>query len=223
MRRALFFVIPLFLLLTSCGQRSKNARKHRSGERGTQNISTDDWIVRGAWRLQYGSAASLLDEGLHLAGASSSHQMTANVPEIIAFNVDETNFVMPTDPSEGDQSFGSLDIVNLRDNKLRVCGANGNAQCSVAALRVYTTGKPGAGLWNDDAGYGLTISTNGTEVGLDAANAVELGSVDVSGMRRLSLSDFTSSASIQVPLSVNFDNAGAGSYGATIVMEYVLQ
>jgi hypothetical protein len=149
--------------------------------------------------------------------------MTANVPEIITFNVDETNFVMPTDPSEGDQSFGSLDISKLRDNKLRVCGTNGNAQCATAALRVYTSGKPGSGLWNDDAGYGLPISTNGNEVGLTAANAVLLDSIDISGMRRLSLADFTTETSFQVPLAVNFDNAGAGSYGATIVMEYVLQ
>ena len=145
------------------------------------------------------------------------------VAAAVTFTVSATNFVTPT-PS-GIASYGTLDISALSDNALRICG-NGNQKCTTAAIRMYTTGTTGDGLWSVTEGYGLPITTTGgTTVGLNAAGAATAATFAIAPNKRtLSLADLSASSPMQIPLSVNFSDAAAASdYSTTVVIEYVTQ
>jgi hypothetical protein len=86
--------------------------------------------------------------------------MSATVAAAVRFDIDKANYAKPAAPSEGDVSFGSIDVSDLFDNQLKVCGSGGNAQCRTAIVRVYTKDMAGSGLWNSEGGYGLPISTD---------------------------------------------------------------
>ncbi|MBS1963276.1 MAG: hypothetical protein JST04_13760 [Bdellovibrionales bacterium] len=122
--------------------------------------------------------------------------------------------------------FGFLTVTDVKDNNLNVCGTNGNQHCGKAILRIYTTGKPGAGIWNSTDGYGMPIaaglsgSTLGS-VGLDAAGAYTLESVTLPNSKHtVKYSDFSPTPKFNV--KSDFTEAGAGSYAATLVIEYAL-
>jgi len=179
----------------------------------------DPWIVRGRWEIpvSYGASPMALE-----GRASSTQPMTTTVAPNVTYTVDNAGFVAPTDPS-GVASFGKLDVKALRDNALRVCGTNGNTRCTTAALRLYTRGTPGAGLWNTVEAYGLPITSGTANVGLDQGGAAVLATLTLGNRRVVRLRDFTTTSTFPVPVAADFDDAAAGSYATTLVLEYVLQ
>lgn len=179
----------------------------------------DPWVVRGRWELPmgYGAAPMALADR-----ASSTQPMTATVAQNVTYTVDNAGFVTPPNPS-GVASFGTLDISALRDNALRVCGTNGSTRCTTAALRLYSRGTPGPGLWNATNAYGLPITTGTASVGLDQAGAAVLATLTLGNRNVVRLRDFTTTPKFTVPVAADFDDAAAGSYATTLVLEYVLQ
>jgi hypothetical protein len=218
--------MPLFglvALVVGCGMDNTDRRQYRHRQRANFDLESEV-VVRASWEMQWGvGGLRASDQGAWLLGnATSTYQMTAKVLENLAFTVDDTNFIEPNAPSSGDVSFRSLDITDLKDNNLSVCGPTGNGACSTASIRVYTTGTPGSGLWNLAESYGLPITASGGVVGLGASAAHVIKSVPLSGIRNLKLKDFTSEKSLPIPVSVNFDDAGMGDFSTTVVVEYVL-
>jgi hypothetical protein len=219
-----FGLVVIAGVSTMCGTEHVNRR----GERITPSRHNADQqeagIVRGRWEIKLGNPAPNLTTNDQLMLNQSAQQaMSATVAAAVRFDIDNSNYAEPASPSEGDVSFGSIDVSDLFDNQLDVCGAGGNAQCSTASVRVYTKDTAGPGLWNAQAGYGLPIATSGNTIGLNVLGAYTVGSVNVSAMRILRLRDFSPSGALAIPLSVNFDNAGAGTYSTTLVIEYTLQ
>lgn len=152
---------------------------------------------------------------------SKSQPMTATVAANVRYTVDATNFVTPTPVDLA--SYGTLDVTDLRDNDLRVCGAGGTSRCTTGYIRIYTSGSPGAGLWNAAGGYGVPIKTGTTTVGLGTGGAAVVKTAAIGSANVLRLRDFTTASSLQVPVAADFTDAGAGSYSTTLVLEYGLQ
>ncbi len=174
-------------------------------------------IVRAHWEMPMSS-----DGTLALLGSANSEQaIAATVAANVTFAVANDRFITPS--PVGIASYGSLDVTALRDNDLRVCGPSGNARCTTAAVRVYTVGTAGAGLWSTVEGYGLPITSKSAVIGLDVAGAVTAASVAVGSTKVMKLTDFTASARLEVPISVDFTDAAAGSYASKLVVEYFVQ
>ncbi len=145
------------------------------------------------------------------------------------FKVDGTHFITPT-PGSGVTSYGTLDVTVLLDNNLRVCGAGGSTKCTSAGLRIYSSGTPGAGLWNDDENYGLPISSDAATIGLNAAGAVVLDLVGIGPHHVFKLCYFTQTSCdnnplepFKIPVAVDFADAAAGTYHSKLMIEYFLQ
>lgn len=139
--------------------------------------------------------------------------------------VDTKDFAVPVITTDV-LSFGKLAVSQLKDNNLKVCGSNGKTKCAKAFIRIYTTGVAGEGLYNSTDGYGapimagLSAASLGT-VGLGPESAAIVQMIPIPNNKNvLRLSDFSTTPIYEV-LS-DFTNAGAGTYGATLVMEYGL-
>jgi hypothetical protein len=234
-----------FLISVGCGRAKDNDDKRTDNPTNVPNgggggggqpsgggdtPQEDDGIVRGRWEIDMtaGSDASgrmwmAPMTGSFLASKGSRSQpISATVAEAVTFTVDTGSFT-PGTPSDGVVSFGSLDVTALRDNALRVCGTNGNQRCTSGVVRIYTSGTPGGGLWSTVEGYGLPILTGSSPIGLGAASAVDVDTAAIANNQRvLKLSDFTTTPSIVIPISVDFSDAAAGSYSSTLVVEYVV-
>jgi hypothetical protein len=214
-------VLGLALVSFSCGS-SKGSHRDDNGADVGKFDPTQDFIVRGQAkvRIVQGNAS----KGL-LGNRREPTTISATVSAATRFNISTTNFVPPTNPEDGELSYGTIDITTLRDNDLRICGPGGNQRCTAAAIRTYTEGTPGPGLWNNTDAFGLPIkSTGGAEVGLDPAGAVSVANIAVPANQRIvRLSNFTANATLPVPYFVDFTDASAGSYESTIVIEYLVQ
>jgi len=178
-------------------------------------------VVRGRWTMPMGGGESGAPLTTQLLAAGPNQAITATVAANTQFTVANTKFKTPN--PTGVASYGSLDITALSDNNLSVCGAGGTTQCTTAVIRSYTTGTPGAGLWNTAGGYGLPITTATHTIGLNAAGAYTIGSVTLGTAHAVSLSMFTTAATLSIPISVDFSGAGVGSYASTLVVEFILQ
>ena len=216
--------------LNGCGQTSRVDDRNPAGdEDGSPQIDTRNdgaavGVVRGRWEIpiQQGDSGQQLkldSKGL-LQGASRTKPISGTVAAQVTFTLIDTNFVTP--PADGIASYGRLDISALRDNSLRVCGTNGSTRCTNAGLRVYSTGTPQKGLWNTDDTYGAPILTGAQEVGLDVAGSAVLQSIALGTRRVVKLTDFSTTGTIQIPISVNFTDAPSGNYSSTLVVEYYL-
>ena len=135
------------------------------------------------------------------------------------------NFDQATIPAIRNQMlyFGKVAIAELSDTNLFSC--NGR-RCTRAYIRMYTTGAPGAGAWNQVGGYGMPIYTNRTgeamkTVGLNVAGAaiVQTYTIPVTKLA-ISLNDFPGAA---YEMRADFTEAGAGTYATTLVVEYGLE
>ena len=139
-----------------------------------------------------------------------------------SMSLDNTLFLNPA-ISNTIISFGFLQISNLFDNDLKVCGNNGNQKCNTALIRTYTTDTDKAGFYNasDDFGAPITAGQSSlSSVGLNAAGALTLQSISIPNNKHtIKLSDF---ANPKYNYQADFSDAGAGSYSTTIVIEYAL-
>mgnify|MGYP001597544781 FL=1 len=100
------------------------------------------YIVRGRILLRVGDVENPLEAGqasFLMGNASGNTTIQAAVAAAVRFNLDTANFTEPTDPEEGEISYGTLDIDRLRDNDLRVCGPNNDEKCTVGVIPTYTT------------------------------------------------------------------------------------
>lgn len=135
---------------------------------------------------------------------------------------DTSQVVMPT-ITNSVLNLGSISLNQFSDNNLQVCGNAGTTQCSNAIIRIYTTGTEGPGFYNTTGGYGAPITAGQstmTTVGLGNTAAATLQTINISNTTHvLSLSSFNSP---KYNLKADFTNAGAGTYTATLVIEYVL-
>jgi len=143
-------------------------------------------------------------------------------PAMVSLSVDDSHLSVP-EVDEDMESFGWLQIDDLRDNDLSACGASGHDKCDTAVIRMYTTGA-GAGFYNAAEGYGVPLLATLTApltLGLSAANAVTIQSIAIPASKRvIKLSDFTLTPKYN--LDGDFSNAGAGSFSANLVIEYAL-
>lgn len=142
-------------------------------------------------------------------------QMTVNSSGIVAPAI--TN-----DPLE----FGSLTITRLRDNDLKVCGPNGKQKCGTAIIRLYTTGSPGAGLYNSGDSFGAPITAGigpvRATVGLGPSNAAIVQTYTIPSNRNSIRETHFDPQPMTYNVSVDFTDAGAGAYATTLVVEYGL-
>ncbi|MEK6706523.1 MAG: hypothetical protein AABZ06_12130 [Bdellovibrionota bacterium] len=137
---------------------------------------------------------------------------------------DDSLFIIP-EISNGLMDFGYLQFTALTDNDLKQCGPNNNQQCGTAFFRIYTTGQGGSGFWNAADGYGAPITGgqqgNLLSVGLGSDNAAVVQTLSIPNNKHVvNLSDFSPAPKYNI--KGDFTEAGAGSYSATIVVEYGL-
>lgn len=228
-----FFLLSLVLSL-SCSSKGEDEPNTPEGPSPGNNPSQGDndekpkpsqqpqankEIIRGRWLQSIGSSRSTLSQFQY---ASGTQTIGATIPAAVTFTLSTTNFTTPA-PSDL-ASYGTLDVSALRDNNLRVCGASGTAKCTLAGIRIYTTGTPQAGLWNADDEYGAPILTGTKNIGLNVSGAAIVKTIAIAASKRnVRLADFVASGPYAIPISVDFSDAGAGSYSSTLVVEYYLQ
>jgi hypothetical protein len=162
------------------------------------------------------------------SSSSFTAALVAEVPVVVtnaassSMTLDKDSFIVPV-ITDQILDFGFLQLTDLKDNNLKVCGTNGNQKCNTALIRMYTTGVAGAGLYNGADGYGAPIEAGQSSlvsVGLGSANAAIMQSISIpSNKNVMKLSDFTNP---KYNVKIDFSNAGAGSYSTTLVVEYVL-
>lgn len=227
--RLIFSAGVMAVLFGSCGSGKKSRDPGPvSGETKKeiappQSTNNQEVVVRGRWTINVSSSGP---RELRAAGetshGNSKQVMEGNVAEKVSFIVLNKNFVTPI--SDGLASYGSLDVSTLSDNSLRVCGADGVTRCTDALLRVYTTGTAGDGLWSQIEGVGLPITSGSLKVGKDPAGAAVVATKKIDANARvIKLSDFTTATELKVPFVVNFTDSAAGTYGTTLVVEYILK
>lgn len=206
------------LLFTACdGKNRRNTPPFDPPQTGTDVGG----VVKGTAYIPVEVAA----DGSMRPSASITYPVTIVNPPNVRFNVDTSKMVVPV-ISNTMLEFGKAELSELHDNNLSVCGSNGSTKCTSAYVRMYTTGKPGAGVWNSaDGGYGMPIYANMTgtprlTVGLNAANAAIVQKITIGGNKHvLNLNDFPTAA---YEMRADFTEAGAGTYSATLVIEYGL-
>lgn len=124
-------------------------------------------------------------------------------------------------------SYGNLAIAGLDDNNLKVCPSSGQAnsgtqKCNKAKIRLYSTTGSADGVLRHTDGYDIPVLVAGLPVGVGVANAAYVQSYTIAANKnRLRASDLTGQTA-NFPVSIDLSNAGAGSYSATIIVEYVL-
>ncbi len=120
-------------------------------------------------------------------------------------------------------NLGYVSLSGLNDNNLKVCNPGGNTKCTQAVIRVYTTGAT-AGFVHQTDGYGLPVYAGtlnpSSQVGLNAGGSVQVQTYTIpAGKNRIRLTEFPSPS---YTVTSDFANAGVGTYGMTLVVEYVL-
>lgn len=211
--------------LAACGSRSAESRDPQGRpdvDANQGDASGDSYILRGQWLVEIASSGTKVVSLREVGHGTSSQPIQGTVAAAVQFQVSGASFVTPS--PVGQASYGSLNVTKLSDNALKVCGSAQNQKCTEGVIRIYSSGTPGAGLWNSDENYGLPITTSGNTVGLNAAGAATAAKVAItSSTRVLKLSEFTSAPELKIPVSVDFSNAAAGSYSSTLVVEYVVR
>lgn len=221
MYKIVFISLPL-MMMSACGDQNENFRAPVFQD--TQNARPEfesGYVLRGRWVLEVGAGDGV--DGFALLNFAAANQtVTASVASRVRFVVDSSNILQPANPEDGQISYGSLEVTDLRDNDLVVCGAGGDSKCSESLLRIYSTGKPGGGLWNDDEGYGIPILSDGNVIGLGVPGSYGISTYNIPANQRVvRLADFSSGGSLSIPLAVDFTDAGAGEFSTTLVIEYV--
>lgn len=206
-----------------CGPAGTSAisASHQDGSQQAPPNESLDGLVKGRALLTLDLAA----------GAFSPLATSGTIPVQIVndasttFTLDVSRFAIPR-AANAVLDFGSVAVGGLFDNDLRRCGTNGNAKCTKAFLRMFTTGVAGAGLYNAAGGYGMPITAGlsgatAQTVGLEVANSVVLQTITIAANKNvLRLLDFAPVPAFLI--KSDFSDAGAGSYSTTLVLEYGL-
>ncbi len=195
-------------------------------------------------------AANLVPEGSEGSGSFSQEveilnagnipltdgpPVSVTLPALTTYSVDTSSFIPNPTLSNASISFGSLKLgQSFFDNNLKVCATSANGQCQNAVLRAYTTQpasvtNPGDGLWNATDGYGVPLyikAADGTEnvIQLGQAASQTLQTVGFQPSQKvLTATDFKIDGLVKsYDVRADFSLAGAGTYAATIIIEYVL-
>lgn len=182
-------------------------------------------ITNGVVKVQAVIPVTMDRAGLIRPNARIDNPITIINPSNVKFEIAGNAVTIPT-ITNGMLDLGKLTIGELFDNDLSVCGANGKTRCTRGYIQMYTTGTPGAGIWNKDGGYGMPMYANQTGatrlvIGLGAANAAVVHEFSLSGVKGvLRLSDLPSPAVYE--MKTDFTDAGAGTYSTNLVVEYGL-
>lgn len=224
------YVFCLILALSLVGCTGSSSGSTKSPGLPPINIAHDNVIVksRAVFTISAGTptvAARVFNFLVPTAYASSGSQFVSvvNSPSS-TLTLDATNFSPPA-ISNAVLDFGNIQVSDLLDNNLNLCGVGGDEQCGTALLRIYTTGTAGAGLYNavDDFGAPILAGPNGgalATVGLDPANSIIVDAISIPASKHVvRLSDFTNQ---DFQFQIDFTDAGAGAYETTLVIEYAL-
>lgn len=211
----------LIAVLASCSPYSSSVGSlvQENLEEGSQGFVNGVVKVTAEFPVQIGGMGEVQ------SAARVESPVTITNPSAVTFVLSDKAITSPS-ISNTLLDFGKLGIGELFDNSLNVCGSTGKKKCTKAYIQMYTIGKPGAGLWNVDGGYGMPIYANQTSsprlvVGLGAANAAVLQTVAIPANKNvLRLSDFPVVPAYE--LRTDFTQAGAGVYTTTVVVEYGL-
>jgi hypothetical protein len=139
--------------------------------------------------------------------------------------LDATAFLLPA-VTNAALNFGSLTVSNLQDNSLSVCGTSGKTKCGTALIQMYTSGQPGAGLWNAVEAYGVPITakldtTTTVQTLNTSASKVTVQSVSIApNLKVLRNTNFANA--LKYDVGSDFTDAGSGSFTTTIIVEYGL-
>lgn len=192
----------LSLGLASCGTYYTNKRK-------LPYPSPGDWVTVGQITTTVGDITQGFDlaDVIYIAG------------EVNVTTEDSTGLLTPTVESDT-LDFGTYGFDTIRINKLKVCGT-GNEKCTAARIIVYVS-SANEGLYNSTDDYSVPMLINGTtEIGHLIGSANEISSYTIpANDRKLTNSDF---GTVVWPLTADFSNGGAGSYGASITMAVQVQ
>ena len=220
------------LALAGCG--SQNSSKLLTTAQELPPIAQADQVIvkaRASFPLVTGTTRSqaepTFDSLLSATPGNTSGTVPVNVVNSAStsMSLDSSQFVVPT-ISNALLDFGYLNISELKDNNLNLCGTDSKHHCGTALIRIYTVGTAGPGLYNptDDFGAPITAGLPGTTlgtVGLDVSNAAIVQSITLPGHKHtIKLSDFSPTPHYDV--KADFTDAGAGSYSTTLVVEYGL-
>lgn len=139
--------------------------------------------------------------------------------------IDNSHMIMPS-AIKTVLSLGQIRLTELSDNNLAVCGKNGTTKCGHAVIRIYTlqtSNSTGPGMYNISAASSATISAGRIHmaaVGLNPSGATIIQSIRIpSNTHLLTLKDFQNP---HYNIQVDFSNAVAGTYSATLIVEYML-
>lgn len=161
--------------------------------------------------------------------------VSVTLPALTTYSVDTSSFIPNPTLSNASIAFGSLKLgQSFFDNNLKVCATSANGQCQSALLRAYTTQaasvtNPGDGLWNAADGYGVPLyikAADGIEktiqLGQSASQTIQTVGFQPS-QKVLTATDFKIGGNVKAyDVRADFTLAGAGTYAATIIIEYVL-
>lgn len=214
-------VITTFLSAAGCGKTGVYSTTSGQQELPPVGVPSVDGVVVKA-RAIVSVTPGVTGLKVALTGTQSINVTNA---ANVSMTLSNASWVVPS-ISNASLDFGFLEITDVKDNNLDICGSGGNQHCTKALFRIYTTGKPGAGIWNATGAYGMPITaglsgtTPGT-VGLDVAGAYTLQSVTIPANKHtIKFQDFSPTPKYNV--KSDFTDAGAGSYSATLVIEYAL-
>lgn len=218
--------LSVWLMLVGCGQGSESpiAAVSPGGETQAPPVQVDGSVVRGTAVVEVSSAPALALASVDSA-ATGSAKVTYTNARNVEFQIDASALV-PGGMNGETLSLGHVTVTQLKDNDLKVCGAQQNQKCTTAEIRVYTTGAvPGFVNISEIPNYGVPLFASG----LNATTAVTLGSPGVAvqrvsnmpaNKRVVRLSDF---ANPTYDVTSDFAEAGAGNYEMTFVVEYALK
>jgi hypothetical protein len=119
----------------------------------------------------------------------------------------------------------TLQVGQLFDNNLNSCGGQ---KCDLALIRIYTTNAAQPGLYNSLTQQAIPLTVTGpndptpANIGLNIPNATIIQEQAIPAIQQvinLATGDFSNS---NYQLNADFTQAGAGTYTAHVVVEYVL-
>ena len=184
-----------------------------SGEHTNIRTFSTDWKVVGTVTIHIGKsdgmyAVSPINTNITYTEVEKG-SFTLNSGTIAASEIDDSNL-----------SLGTLEVQTISVNKLKICGGGGTTKCTVAAIRMYTTGHPEAGFYNTTEGYGIPITADGSTIGLDIVGATIVENYIIpANDKKLQNNDFSD---LVYSLNVDIGNAEAGDYEMNLVIELVV-
>lgn len=221
-----FVFLSAFVTLAGCARNSNDSSGSPAIPDNPAPVDfAAPFVVKARAVLQVSSEAEAQGLSVGTFATNTTVPVTVVMSGSTRVTFDTTGFKIPTLTNDV-LDFGLIKVTDLSDNNLAVCGVSGTTQCTKAVIRVYTSGVAGSGLWNAAAGYGLPINVNfnstTTAVGLAAANAAIVQTATIAPTTHaLRLAAFTPVP--QYNVSIDFTNAGVGTYSTNLVIEYGLQ